>query len=117
MKKFLIGVLLAFTMTILTACAAALLGGPGNGSYESSGDVRGGPQSAEDRKISATLQEKLSSDPVTTGSEIQIETTNKVVVLKGDVASVRISGRAAELAGQVDKVRAVRNHLWVRSGD
>lgn len=117
MKKLLIGVLLAFTMTLLTACAAALLGGPGSGSYESSGEGRGGAQSAVDQKISATLREKLSSDPVTTGSEIQVETTNAVVVLKGDVASVRISRRAAEIAGQVDKVRAVRNHLWVRSGD
>ncbi|GBF31401.1 hypothetical protein MnTg04_01362 [bacterium MnTg04] len=117
MKKLLIGVLLAFTITILTACAAALLGGPGNGSYESSGEGRGGAQSAVDQKISATLQEKLSSDPLTTGSEIQVETTNAVVVLKGDVTSVRISRRAAELAGQVDMVRAVRNHLWVGSSD
>ncbi len=117
MKKLLIGVLLAFAITILTACAAALLGGPGDGSYESSSEGRGDAQSAVDQKISVTLQEKLSSDPITTGSKIQVETTNAVVVLKGDVASVRISLRAAKLAGQVDMVRAVRNHLWVRSSD
>ena len=117
MKKIPIAFLLVFTMTILPACAAALLGGQGSGGYESSGSGSGGVQSAEDQRISAFLQEKLSSDPVTKGSEIQIETSNAVVVLKGDVASVRISRRAAEIAGQVDKVRAVRNHLWVRSGD
>ena len=114
MKKIPIAVLLAVTVTILPACAAALIGGQGSGSYESSG---GAVQSTEDQRISATLREKLSADPVTTGSSIQIETSNAVVVLKGDVASVRISRRADEIAGQVDKVRAVRNHLWVRSGD
>lgn len=114
MKKIPIAVLLVFSVTILPACAAALLGGQGSGSYESSG---GGVQSTADQRISAILQEKLSADPVTKGSSIQIETSNAVVVLKGDVASVRISRRAAEIAGQVDKVRAVRNHLWVRSGD
>lgn len=118
MKKTRIALLLVFTVTILPACAAALLGGQGSGSYESSGGGRGGGvQSTEDQRISAILQEKLSADPVTTGLSIQIETSNAVVVLKGDVASVRISRRAAEIAGQVDKVRAVRNHLWVRSGD
>jgi len=117
MKKIPIAVLLAVTVTILPACAAALLGGQGSGSYESSGGGRGGVQSTADQRISAILQEKLSADPVTKGSSIQIHTSNAVVVLKGDVASVRISQRAAEIAGQVDKVRAVRNHLWVRSGD
>ena len=117
MKKILIAALLAFTVTILPACAATLLGGQASGSYQSSGDGREGAQSAEDQTISVTLQEKLSSDPVTKGSLIQIETSNAIVVLKGDVASVRISRCVAEIAGQVDKVRAVRNHLWVRSSD
>ena len=116
MKKILIASLLAFSVTMLSACAAALLDSPGSGDYGSSGDGRGSAQVAEDRTISATLQKRLSADPVTTGSEIQIVTTNAVVVLKGDVASVRISRRAAEIAGQVEKVRAVRNYLWVRSG-
>ncbi len=117
MKKILIASVLAFSVMLLSACAAALLGGQSSGTYGSTGDGRGGSQVVVDRAITATLRERLSADQVTAGSEIQIETTNAVVVLKGDVVSVRISRRAAEIAGEVDKVRAVRNHLWVRSGD
>ena len=117
MKKILIVSMLASSVMLLSACAAALLGGQSSSTYGSSGDGRGGAQEAVDRAITVTLRKRLSADPVTAGSEIQIETTNAVVVLKGDVVSVRISRRAAEIAGEVDKVRAVRNHLWVPSGD
>ena len=117
MKRILIASMIAFSVMLLSACAAALLGGQSSGTYGSSSDGLGGAQVAADKAITVTLRKRLSADPVTTGSEIQIETTNAVVVLKGDVVSVRISRRAAEIAGEVDKVRAVRNHLWVRSGD
>ena len=116
MKKTLIVSLLVFSVMMLSGCAAALLGGQGNDNYSSSIDGRAGAQVAEDQAISAAVKEGLSADPVTTGSEIHIETTDAIVVLKGDVASVRISRRAAEIAGQVERVRTVRNYLWVRSG-
>jgi hypothetical protein len=112
MKKALFVALLAMSATMFSACSAALLSGKSGTSY---GSVSGSPQQAGDQAISAAVEKGLASDPVTEGSEIKIETVDAIVILKGDVASVRISRRAGEIAGQVDKVRAVRNHLWVSS--
>ena len=112
MKKALIIALLAMSVTMISACSAALLGGKSSTTYSS---ASGSSQQAGDQAISAAVENGLASDPVTEGSGIKIETVNAIVILKGDVASVRISWRAAEIAGQVDGVRAVRNHLWVSS--
>jgi len=112
MKKALIVALFAISVTMISACSAALLGGKSGATY---GSANGSSQQVGDLAISAAVEKELASDLVTTGSEIKIETVDAIVILKGDVASVRISRRAAEIAGQVDKVRAVRNHLWVSS--
>ncbi|MCZ6912519.1 MAG: hypothetical protein O7F72_06915 [Proteobacteria bacterium] len=41
MKKILIASVLAFSVMLLSACAAALLGGQSSGTYGSTGDGRG----------------------------------------------------------------------------
>ncbi len=112
MEKALLVALLAMSVTMFSACSAALLSGKSGTTY---GSASGSSQQAGDQAISAAVRKGLASDPVTAGSEINIETVDAIVILKGDVASVRINQRAAEIAGQVDRVRAVRNHLWVSS--
>jgi len=113
MKKILFVLKLMLAFALLSACSAALLGGNKSRAY----GTAGGNLQASDRVISATVHKNLAADPVTAQATIQIETSNAIVVLKGDVVSVKISQRAEEIAGQVDGVRAVRNHLWVRSAD
>ena len=112
MKKALLVALLAISVTMFSACSAALLSGKSGTTY---GSASGSSQQAGDQAISAAVRKGLASDPVTAGSEIDIETVDAIVILKGDVASVRISQRAAEIAGLVYRVRTVRNHLWVSS--
>ena len=114
MKKALIVVLIALSATMFSACSAALLGGKSGTTY---GSASGSSQQVGDQAITAAVQKGLANDPVTAGSEINVEAVDAIVILKGDVASVRISQRAAEIAGQVDKVRAVRNHLWISSSN
>ncbi len=110
MKNLTFALLLALMGAVAAGCTGMLLGGQAGGQQQSSS------QTTQDRAISSTVQVRLAGDPLTGSSEISVATLNAVVTLKGDVASVKISQRAAEIASSVSNVRSVRNHLWVGPG-
>lgn len=70
-----------------------------------------GGKSNNDMVITQRVQEKLQGDNKLMGSNINVETKNGEVTLKGIVASEHDITRAAKLAHYVEGVRHVDNRL------
>lgn len=72
---------------------------------------------AEDAAITTEVKSKLAADvDLTTVTNIEINTTNGVVTLVGQVSSEAMKRRAEEVAKQVEGVVRVTNNLQVEPG-
>ena len=66
---------------------------------------------ADDERISDDVRKELREDGLTTDLRIAVETRNRVVILRGEVASLEDSDNAEAVAGRVAGVEDVRNEL------
>jgi hyperosmotically inducible periplasmic protein len=64
-----------------------------------------------DAGITAAIKTKMLADSTVGGLKIDVDTTDGVVVLKGDVKSAAEKKRAIELAKETDGVKAVKDQL------
>ncbi len=72
---------------------------------------------ADDLAITTAVKSKLASDvDLSTVTNIEINTTNGVVTLAGQVSSEAMKNRAGEVASQVEGVVRVTNNLQVEPG-
>ena len=67
-----------------------------------------------DTGITASVKARLLADPDVSGLRIEVDTQDRIVTLTGAVDSAREKSRAIEIAGQVDNVTRVEDHLTVR---
>ena len=67
----------------------------------------------DDASITAKVKAKLAADPEANAFGIDVDTTNRVVTLRGKVRSDAISEEAHKLARNTSGVRAVVNRLVV----
>ena len=68
----------------------------------------------DDGVVTAKVKARLVDDPVTKAYQIEVETLKGTVQLSGFVDSAEARSWAAQLAGAVGGVKAVKNSLQVR---
>jgi osmotically-inducible protein OsmY len=79
------------------------------------GEIAGETKEAlSDAGLTAKIKSKMALDDVTHASRIDVDTSDRVVTLRGTVASVAERERAVRLAQETEGVRSVRDELRVR---
>jgi len=68
-------------------------------------------RAVDDASLTARVKSVLLADNQVKGTKINVDTSNGVVTLGGNVESAREKARAEQLAQQVDGVKQVRNNL------
>lgn len=71
-------------------------------------------QYLDDSVITAKVKAEIFNDPSLRALEISVRSNDGVVVLSGDVSSMRNADRAVEIARHVAGVRSVKNKLTVK---
>jgi hyperosmotically inducible periplasmic protein len=70
----------------------------------------------QDASISSAIKLKFANDELISASDINVDTTNGFVTLRGTVGSKAKADRAMKLGRSTDGVKSVHSHLFVRSG-
>jgi len=78
---------------------------------ETSKAAAGAERVMDDAALTARVKSVLLADAQVKGTKIDVDTTNGVVTLQGNVSSPSEKSRAEQLAQQVDGVKEVRNNL------
>lgn len=78
---------------------------------------RSAGQAIEDSTITAAVKTKLLADERTKGFDVNVDTYNGVVTLRGGADDQASKQAAAQLAGEVKGVTKVENHLVVAADD
>jgi hyperosmotically inducible protein len=74
----------------------------------------GTDESVEDSELTAKVREAILADPQLQSQQIDVDTEDAAVTLKGTVESPSLRERAVQLAGAVDGVAQVQDKLEVR---
>lgn len=77
-------------------------------------DIDNSRSGAMDAKISSAIRVKFAADGLLSVSDINVDTTQGNVTLKGNVASQAGANRALQLGRSVDGVRSVHSGLTVK---
>lgn len=83
------------------------------GAEDTAEAVKNAPQNTDDMAISTAVKGKLADDEMVKASNIDVDTDNGVVHLKGNLPSEAAKSRAEQLARQTDGVKAVVNEIVV----
>lgn len=106
-------------LALASACTTAKNAGTGAGHMVKSGAeatadaVKEAPGNTSDAAISTAVKGKLADDESVSASNIDVDTDNGVVYLKGKQDSQAAAQRAEQIARQTDGVRAVVNEIVV----
>lgn len=108
MKKQMVYLLMASALvlvplTFTTGCAVTS-GRESAGSY------------AQDKEIAARIKTQLYTDPMTKGTEIEVQSLRGVVQLSGFVDNPAAKNRAGEIASTTPGVVQVYNNLLLPTG-
>jgi osmotically-inducible protein OsmY len=77
-------------------------------SMKSSGASAGQPS---DSKLTSEVKQKLESDPATSNANIQVQTQDRMVTLRGKVPSAAVARKAQQIAARVNGVRGIENYM------
>jgi hyperosmotically inducible protein len=113
--KPVLGVGLLLACGALGGCVAAVVGGAAAGGYYVGKDDRSADRIAADAAITADVKARLIAEPGIRAFQINVDTYNAVVTLKGDVKTGAQRATAEQLAHKVKGVKSVRNSLAVKS--
>jgi hyperosmotically inducible protein len=91
-----------------------VVGGAAVGGYYLGKDDRSADVIAKDASITAEVKTKLIQEPGIRSGQIDVDTYESVVTLKGEVASAEQSGTVVSLAHSVKGVKSVTNELKVK---
>jgi hyperosmotically inducible protein len=100
-------------LLMLSGCAPALIAGGAAGGYKLATDERDSGQIADDKTITAKINNKMAKDPAVDAYQIDVDTLGGHVILTGVVESEKESRRAAQIALGVPGVKSVRNELQI----
>jgi hyperosmotically inducible protein len=112
MKHYLTLFWVFFTLTV-TGCAAAVVGAGATGGYKVATDEREAGGIWDDAEITSKINAELLKDPLTTATQIDVDTLEGNVFLAGVVETEQESERAVEIAGSVPSVKKVTNNLQI----
>jgi hyperosmotically inducible protein len=79
-----------------------------NAKVEKAGEIM------DDSAITAKIKAEILSDPLLKVSQINVTTTNNVVMLSGAVDSLQSIDRAMEIVHSIKNVKSVENNLVVK---
>ncbi|HZY18042.1 MAG TPA: BON domain-containing protein [Ramlibacter sp.] len=102
MSKLLVALM---TAAVLAGCAG-MPGGQG-------GPTRTAGQAVDDATIGTRLKAAYAADPELSALKINVDTTQGVVRLRGEVKSVALRRKAEEAARKIEGVKSVENMLIV----
>jgi len=74
-------------------------------------------RSASDTTITAAVKNKLAADPTTSAAKINVDTTNGVVTLSGEVPTAAEKAEAERLARNTQGVTQVVNNISAERGE
>jgi osmotically-inducible protein OsmY len=94
----------AMTALVLAGCSAMT---GGDGTTRSTGEA------VDDVGIGAKIKADLAADPDLSALKINVDTTQGVVRLKGEVKSMALRRKAEDLARKVKGVKSVDNQLVI----
>lgn len=100
-------------IALLAGCTAALVGGAAAGGYYVGKDERSAKQVASDAMITSSVKSKLIADKLVKALDVNVDTRNDVVILRGTVAKADQRVAAEKIARSVKGVKGVRNELRV----
>lgn len=98
----------------LSGCTAAVIGGAAVGGYYVGKDQRSAGQIADDAAVTAAVKTRLIASPDVRALDVNVDTYEAIVILKGAVASREQRGAAERLARSTRGVKGVRNELTVK---
>lgn len=98
----------------LQGCVVAAVGGAAAGGYYVGKDERSAEQIAKDAAITAEVKSLLIAEPGIRALDINVDTYNSEVVLKGTVTRASQRGDAERIARGARGVKAVHNELKTR---
>ncbi len=114
LRKRLVWLIVAVAAVGPSGCAAALIGGAAAGGYYAGKDKRSASQIAKDSRITAAVKTKLLADPAVKALDVNVDTYENVVILRGEVHTAEQRAAAERIARSVSGVQGVRNELRVR---
>ena len=106
--------LVSMVAALLGGCAAAVIGGAAAGGYYIGKDDRPATQIAQDAAITAAIKTRLIADPVVKAFDINVDTYESLVILRGRVDKAEQRASAERIARGASGVKGVRNELTVR---
>jgi hyperosmotically inducible protein len=105
---------IAVLVLALSGCVAAVVGGAAAGGYYVGKDERTASQIAVDAGITAEVKTKLIGDTAVKALDINVDTYENTVILRGEVRNASQRSQAEKIARSIDRVKGVRNELRVR---
>lgn len=100
-------------VSLVSGCAAAVVGGAAAGGYYVGKDERSVSEIASDANITTTVKAKLINDKYVKARHINVDTYRGVVTLKGHVSQSSHIQRAVSLTKSVTGVKRVIPKLAV----
>lgn len=98
----------------LAGCTAAVIGGAALGGYYVGKDERSAGQIADDAAITAAVKTRLIASSEVRALDVDVDTYEAIVILKGAVTSGEARSTAEQLARATRGVKGVRNELTVQ---
>jgi osmotically-inducible protein OsmY len=105
MSKLMLALAAAATTLALTAC--------GNMPGAAGGPTRTAGQAVDDATIGTRLKAAYAADPELSALKINIDTTQGVVKLRGEVKTIALRRKAEEMALKIEGVKSVDNQLLI----
>lgn len=105
--------LIACGLMLLSGCTALMVGGAAAGGYQLGKDERSAAQVTRDGATTAAIKSRLIADKTVSAFNVNVDTYENRVTLRGTVGSYAARARAEAVANEVDAVVAVDNQLKV----
>lgn len=114
-KRFIFAACWLLITLPATGCAPVLVGGGAAGGYAVATDERSTGRQVDDAIITTRIKSQMVADAAVKARDIDVDTVNGVVSLKGFVDSTRERERAEVIARSVPGVTSVHNNLQIGS--
>lgn len=98
-------------------CWPAAVVGAAAGAYYVGKDDREPAQIATDGRITAAVKSRLLGDKYVDGFQVNVDTRESVVTLRGTVSNTIARDQAGRLAASVEGVKSVNNEIQVERKD
>jgi hyperosmotically inducible periplasmic protein len=100
--------------TLLSGCVAVAVGGAAAAGYYIGKDDRSPDVIAKDAAITGEVKSKLIAEPGIRSDQINVDTYEGIVTLRGEIANESQGATAERLARSVSGVKAVKTELKLK---